>query len=255
MPRRPRPWSRCGPTSPRRRWPTCSRRSRPPDPTVEAVRLPGEPTALRVAAGLDLRDLTATDGSGRRRSTPRRSRAGRDHGLGRRPRRPRHAPSIRARRPRRSATPSRVVSSALLRRRGAPFAYPLDLARARGRRSASRRTSSRTMRPSPCPESRRAATASSARSTRPSPSGWRATSAFFGQPHRLVTARTDDDALSVSTGGAGAGRSSPAATTSGAASWSASHRRHSRRSAATPTPVVVTDAFLAGDRTRRSATR
>src|SRR4051794_19652759 len=166
-------------------------------PEVEAVRLPGQPMSLRVRTGLDLRDLRSTDGSdtqvdrasiadwpGISVSAVVRDARGLLHRFASDP------------------APLGVAGTAVIDLGPGPLDDPLDLVALEVSLSL----------PSGLTSQDATIAVSSVEAGRDGAfgpvdttlaSGWRATSAFFGQPHQLVTERTDGGDLSVSTGGPG----------------------------------------------------
>ena len=169
-------------------------------PALEAARLPGEPSALRVRAGLDLRTVdgadepgasaTVADWPGITVSAVVRDQLGMLHRFAAPP------TTLADRDPVVIPLGSKADSTS------APFAYPLDLVAIELSLSLPDGVSSHDA-------SIRVAGVDAGTDGAWIPvdlalaSGWRATTASFGQPHELTAARIDGDALTVSTGAPG----------------------------------------------------
>ncbi|MFL5677551.1 MAG: FtsX-like permease family protein [Chloroflexota bacterium] len=206
-------------------------------PAVDGLRLPGQPTSLRVRAGLDVRDLRTTDGSetqvdpasiaewrGITVSAVVRDGRGMLHRFASDP------------------APLGDGGTTVIDLGGGPFDDPLDLIALEVSLSL----------PPDLMSNDATVAVSSVEAGRDGvfdpvdttlASGWRATSAFFSQPHQVVTERTEGGDLSVSTGGPGLvaipgrddfGRGLVVTFAPAALSMVG----------ATPIPVVVNDAFI-----------
>jgi len=212
-------------------------------PVIQAARLPGEPRALRVRAGLDLRTVVGPDGPdvpvdrsaiadwrGIAVSAVVRDALGTLHRFA--------APAATLG----DLEPVVIPLDTGPTGSAAPFAYPLDLIAIEVSLSLppNHRSNDATV---------TVTDVESGSGDAWSPvdlalaAGWRATTAFFGQPHTFATAPTSGDVLAVSTGSPGLalipgrdGFGRGLVVSFAPAAISAVGR--------TPTPVIATDAFL-----------
>ena len=209
-------------------------------PAIEASRLPGRPHALRVRAGLQMRTLTGPDGpvdpasvgdwQGITVSAVVRDAAGSLHRFG--------APPAAL-----SATEPVVIGLDEGSAATASFSYPLDLVAIEVELSLPPDLTS-----DDATVTVGGVDAGMADTWDPVDltlgSGWRATTAFFGQPHRLAAARTDGDALAVTTG-TPALALIPSRDDLGRGLVVSFAPADLSTLGGAPTPVVATDAFLA----------